>query len=76
MSEQEVFAKIASLLSERFDIDQDQITLVKKFTMKNLLKFKPLVKQSLTLLKIKNKLINKSCLGFEDACHGHIFRRD
>lgn len=31
MSEQEVFAKIASLLSERFDIDQDQITMETNF---------------------------------------------
>lgn len=31
MSKQEVFAKIASLLSERFDIDQDQITMETNF---------------------------------------------
>lgn len=31
MSEQEVFAKIASLLSERFDIDQDQIIMETNF---------------------------------------------
>ena len=31
MSEQEVFAKIASLLSERFDIDQYQITMKTNF---------------------------------------------
>lgn len=31
MSEQEVFAKIASLLSERFDIDQEQITMETNF---------------------------------------------